>query len=177
MNPSSVRLTTPARSATTPPDAANRYGTAMRSVCVRNASGFMGCGSGLVQGTATWLCRVTVPRAAVPPGSPVSRRSPGSQDSPHFRHGRRHRQNHNALQHLHHLLRDQGVDRESALREGGEEERGEQDAGRVVAADECDRDPEEAGAAGEALLVVVLVAEHVVEAPQAGDRAAEREDA
>jgi hypothetical protein len=41
MKPSRVRLTTPARSASTPPAAANRYGIEMRAVCSRIESMFM----------------------------------------------------------------------------------------------------------------------------------------
>ena len=149
MNPSSVRLTTPARSAIAPPAAANRYGTAMRRVCARKSS-------------ALTLRRL-------PPGHRAA------QEPPHLGHGRRDREDHDALQHLDHLLRHHRVDREPALRERREEERGEHDAERIVAADERDRDAEEARAAGEAVLVVVLVAEHVVDAAHSGERAAQRE--
>src|SRR5687767_5245348 len=76
----------------------------------------------------------------------------------HLRHARRHRQDDDPLQHLHHLLGDERVDGEAALRQRGEEERRQHDAERVVAPDEGDGDAEEAGAAGEAVLVVLLVA-------------------
>src|SRR5690349_4214441 len=70
------------------------------------------------------------------------------ENAPDFRHADRHRQNDDPLQHLDDLLGDEGVDGEAALAEGGEEERGEDHAPRVVAADEGDGDAEEAGAAG-----------------------------
>ena len=69
------------------------------------------------------------------------------------------------------------MDGEAALAQRREEERGEDDAERIVAADERDGDAEESGAAREAILVVVLIAEDEVDATDAGDRAAPGERA
>src|SRR4051794_10064193 len=82
------------------------------------------------------------------------------QDPPYLGYADRHRQDDDPLEHLDHLLGNEGVDREAALAQRGEEQRGDHDAERVVAADERDGDAEESGAPREAVLVVVLVAEH-----------------
>src|SRR5262245_62618782 len=87
--------------------------------------------------------------------------------------GHGHRDDHYGLKHLDELLGDEGVHREPTLRDGGEEQRGEHHAERMVSTDERHRDPEESAAARETFLVIVLVAEHVIQAAQTGDRAGE----
>src|SRR5687768_7748609 len=47
----------------------------------------------------------------------------------------------------------------------------------MVSSNECDGDAEETGPAGEAILVVVLVAEDVIDSTQSGDRSGKRERA
>src|SRR5262249_15862308 len=84
-----------------------------------------------------------------------------------------HRDDHYGLKHLDELLGDEGVHREPTLRDRGEEQRGEHHAERMVSTDERHRDPEESAAARETFLVIVLVAEHVIQAAQTGDRAGE----
>src|SRR2546423_8238925 len=163
MNPSSVRLTIPERSATTPPLAANKYGMAMRIIWVRNESGFMRQMVGKAE-SACEASRVAPPARA-------------TQNAGDFGHGHRDSDDHYSLQHVHHLLRHEGVNGEAALRERGKKERRQQDAEWMVASDQRDGDAEEPGATGKSILIVVLVAEDVVDAADPRDRTREGERA
>src|SRR5438874_13119927 len=102
MNPSRVRLTMPERSATTPPLAANRYGMAMRTICVRNEIGFMPQMVGKAE-SAGEASRVA-PTAGAPQHTRDFRNRHGDGDDD------------DALQHIHHLLWHEGVNRQTTLR-------------------------------------------------------------
>ena len=67
--------------------------------------------------------------------------------------------------------------REPALRECGEEERRDENAERMVSANQRDRDSQEARTAGKTVLVVVLVAEDVIDSTHSRDHARQRERA
>ena len=108
---------------------------------------------------------------------PFALRAELRNEPPHFGHRRRDGEDHDPLQHLDDLLGHHRVDREAALRERREEQRGEHDAGRVVPPDERDGDAEKPGAAREAVFVIVLVAEHEVDAAEPGERPARGERA
>src|SRR5690348_2828962 len=169
MNPSSVRLMTPDRSATTPPAAAKRYGIAMRIVCAMKTR--------TIIATSARSSMTEPPRArahALRTSRCLRALAAAEEQPPHFGHRRRHRDDHDALQHIDHLLRDDGVDREPALRERREEQCRDHHAVWIVAPDQRDGDPEEAGARGESFLVVVLVAEHEVDPAESRERARER---
>src|SRR3954470_16863155 len=91
------------------------------------------------------------------------RRGPEREDQPtHLRHRRRDRDDDDCLQHVHHLLRDERVDREAALRQRREEHGRDDDTERMASAHERDGDSEKAGAGAEALFIVALVTKHVV---------------
>ena len=80
-----------------------------------------------------------------------------------------------ALKDVHQLLRDVRVERQAALLERAEEQRGEDEPERAAAPEERDRDAAEACARAEAFLEVALVAEHRAEARGAGDGARDDE--
>src|SRR6185437_401372 len=90
------------------------------------------------------------------------------QDALNLGNGRRDRYDDDALQHVHHLLRHERVDREATLRQRRKEKCGEQYAERIVASDESNGDSEKSRAASESIFVVVLVTEDEVDAAQAG---------
>src|SRR4051812_34477920 len=80
----------------------------------------------------------------------------------HFRHGHGDREDDYPLKHVHHLLRDERVNREAALRQRREEECGEQNSEGMVAPNESYGDSKKPRAARESVFVVMLVAEDVV---------------
>ena len=103
------------------------------------------------------------------PAAPPRHRAASAQQPSHFGHRRRHGEDHHRLQHVDHLLGHERVHRQPALRERREEQRGQPDAYGMAAPDQRHGDAEEAGAGREPFLVVVLVAEHVVQPAEPGD--------
>ena len=88
------------------------------------------------------------------------------------RGGARDREHDHALQHLGQLFRDQIRDRDAAHRQEAEQQRrGRGDPERMQAAEQRRRDPEQADAGAEPLLVCVLLAEDEVGGGEAGERA------
>src|SRR4051812_28134748 len=80
-----------------------------------------------------------------------------AQHPTHFGDGGGDGNDHDTLQHVHHLLRHEGVDREPALRERRKEKGREQHAEWMVSPNECNGDSQKPGATRESVLVVVLV--------------------
>src|SRR5687767_2411381 len=78
------------------------------------------------------------------------RTTDGKEGSSYLRHGCGHRYDHHRLEHVHHLLRNERVDRESSLRERREEHRGDDDPDGMIATHKRDGDPEESRARAEA---------------------------
>ena len=72
------------------------------------------------------------------------------------------------MQHLHKLFWDERIHRETALRYRGEEQGSESDTERLGPTDKRDRYAKETRATGEALLLVVLVAEYEIDSTQTG---------
>src|ERR1044072_6364816 len=79
-----------------------------------------------------------------------------------------------SFQNINEVFRDvdgEGINEDAAAQEHPEQQRGEEDADGVVAAQERDGDPREAVVGREAVVVAVTVAEHLADADHAGERA------
>lgn len=87
----------------------------------------------------------------------------------HFRHRRGYREDYDGGQDVGELFGDDGIDRQAALRERGEQQGRSQDAEGMIAPHERHGDPQKSCATGEAVLVITLVAEDEVDATQSGE--------
>src|SRR5258708_17401635 len=125
----------PARSEITPPAAANRYGTAIRRV---------------------WMTKTV----AIIARSPY--RASRAQKLVYLGNRRGDGDDHHCLQHVDELLRHECIDRQPALRDCREQERGDHDTNGVRASNDRDRDAEKASTASKPPLVVMLVPQDIL---------------
>src|SRR2546429_9709354 len=92
-----------------------------------------------------------------------------AQDSSYFRYRHRDRENDHALQHVHHLLRDERVDRQTSLRQSREEKGSDEHAKGMVSADQRYGDAEKSGPTRKPVLVIMLVTQDIIDSADSSD--------